>query len=45
MCDGSITKIGRKMNIRMDKWSENFSEEVIFELNEKKETGVQILAE
>lgn len=33
------------MNIRMDKWSENVSEEVIFELNEKKETGVQILAE
>ena len=33
------------MNIRMDKQSENFLKEVIFELNEKKELGMQILAE
>ena len=40
-----LTRQKGRMNIRMDKQSENFLKEVIFELNEKKELGMQILAE
>lgn len=44
MFDGSVNKIGRKSEYQNGK-IENFLKEVIFELNEKKEPGMQILAE